>query len=156
VGIRTSTYDWDSVFTMTGTLIDTFPMPPANFYYISVMSVDTNNVESIPGPEHMIQVTGINEEVKNNSGLELLQNKPNPFDEATTIGVLVKIPVLYKEAYISVKDISGKEVDKIPVQLNMGLNEVYFTHGYHATGTYFYSLIVDGKIMESRQMVFAN
>jgi hypothetical protein len=155
VGVRTQTNDWDSVFTMTGVLVDTFAMPPSSVYFISVMSVDSNGLESLPSREYMLHPTGISELPVVN-GLELLQNKPNPFDEATTIGVLVKSAQYYKEAFITVKDISGREVTRIPVRLDPGLNEVYFTHGYHATGSYFYSLVVDGQVISSREMVFAN
>ena len=156
VGVRTTTHDWDSVYTMTGTLIDTIVVNPANVYYVSVMSVDTNGLESLPSREYMISLSGINELNKTLSDIQLLQNHPNPFDEATTISVLVNKPLEYKTAYISVKDMQGREITRLPVSLNKGMNEVYYTHGYHASGSIIYSLVIDGKIMETRQMVFAN
>ena len=44
----------------------------------------------------------------------------------------------------------------MPIKLEPGLNEVMYSHGYHASGTFIYSLIIDGKVIESKKMVFAN
>jgi hypothetical protein len=42
------------------------------------------------------------------------------------------------------------------MKLEAGMNEVMYSHGYHATGTFIYSLVIDGKTIASRKMVFAN
>ena len=36
------------------------------------------------------------------------------------------------------------------------MNETLYTHGYGVYGYFTYSLIIDGQIVDSRQMVFAN
>lgn len=87
---------------------------------------------------------------------ELFQNKPNPFDEATIIDFQVFKPVSYSEAYILITDMQGREIKRLPTELKVGLNEVLYTHGYNATGVFAYSLVVDGKVVAAKRMVFAN
>lgn len=156
IGIRTVTNDWDSVYTMTGTLIDTIKGLAPAVYDVSVMSDDTNGIESLPSKEYNATVTntGITEGVAQN--IELLQNRPNPFDFATYIGVKVTGNVNYQNAYISVRDTKGQEVKRLPVKLSEGINEVLFEHGYTARGIYTYTLIIDGKPVETKDMIFAN
>ena len=158
VGVRTVTNDWDSVYTFTGTLIDTITADAAaNIYYVSVASVDANGIESLFSREYSIaNNTGIKEGQSKNSGIELLQNKPNPFDESTIISVLVNDRQAYKKAYLSIFDLTGKEVFRINIQLANGMNEILYDHGYNMSGTYIYTLIVDGKAVQSKRMVFTN
>ena len=156
VGVRTLTNDWDSVYTMTGTLVDTIDVPPAAWYRVSVMSVDTNGIESIPSREIQTSPVGIEELVLPASGITLMQNRPNPFDEATYISFNVDLMPNYHNASVLITDLQGKMVEEIPVSLQVGLNEVLYTHGYGASGTFLYSIVIDGKIVETKSMVFAN
>ncbi len=167
VGVRTTTNDWDSVYTFSGpaSLMDTIKVSAPNTYIVSVASVDANGsvasvdangIESLFSKEIMVNLVGINEQIKKNNDIELLQNTPNPFDEATTISVLINNHIKYKQAYILIKDMLGKEVQKLPIELNEGVNEVMYSHGYHMTGSFIYTLIIDGKNIQSKQMIFAN
>ena len=156
IGIRTITNDWDSVYTMTGTLVDTIKGLARGVYDVSVMSDDTNGIESLPSKEYSTTVTGIGDIAGGPQGIELLQNKPNPFDFATYIGVKVDSPVDYQNAYIIVRDMKGQEVKRLPIKLTEGTDEVLFEHGYSVRGVYTYSLVIDGKQVESRSMIFAN
>jgi hypothetical protein len=156
IGLRTTTNDWDSVYTITGTLIDTISNLAGGTYYISVMSDDTNDIESLPSTEYTAKITGIGEINAPRKTVELLQNKPNPFDLSTYISVNVNDNIEYRSAYISITDVKGTEVQKLPIKLNKGVDEVLFDHGYHPTGTYIYTLFIDGKGVESKRMVFAN
>ena len=51
---------------------------------------------------------------------------------------------------------NGKLIKDIPTQIQMGSNEVLFEHGYGSIGVLNYSLIIDGNIHSSKQMIFAN
>jgi hypothetical protein len=158
VGIRTSTNDFDSVYTFSGpaSLTDTIFLPLPNTYIVSVACVDKNGIESLFSKEYTAKLTNIQELSQVPNSIQLLQNKPNPSDEATMLSVLVEKHVTYKQAYIIIQDVSGKEIKKLAIELNDGVNEVMYNHGYHMSGTYIYSLIVDGQKIASRRMVFTN
>lgn len=155
VGVRTLTNDWDSVYTMTS-LVDTIDVPPSAWYRVSVMSVDTNGVESIPSREIQTSPVGLDEIEAPSTGITLMQNRPNPFDEATYMLFQVDQVPLYKTASMQITDLQGRLVEEIPLEIHTGLNEVLYTHGYGATGTFMYSLVIDGKVVETKSMVFAN
>jgi hypothetical protein len=72
------------------------------------------------------------------------------------ISVSVTDNITYHNAVIIISDLNGREVNRKPIELNLGINEITYEHGFNMTGTYIYSLIVDGKIIQSRRMVFAN
>jgi hypothetical protein len=158
VGIRSLTNDWDSVYTMSG-IIDTIYPVQASMYYVSVASVDAAGMESLFSKEVMIydnEVSVGEVEPDKSESLHLLQNKPNPFDEATIIGVYMEKSVSYKKAWIAIEDLNGKEIERISIDLNKEINEVQYIHGYGRSGIYNYSLYVDNQRIESRRMIFAN
>jgi hypothetical protein len=156
VGVRTTTYDWDSVYTFTGTTSFTINNVLPTNYAVSAASVDNKGVESLFSQELMMNLTGLNTVYLREGSLELLQNKPNPSDETTMISVLVNREFTYKEAFISIKDLTGKEVKRDKIVLREGVNELLYEHGYNVSGTFIYSLIVDGKEIASKKMVFTN
>lgn len=158
VGVRTNTNDWDTVFTMYNTLVDTFDVSSVgNNVFVSIMSVDDDSVESIPSRELLINITGIEEPVNHeNVGVELLQNKPNPFDEVTFIQFFAQPNVQYQKAELIITSVNGVQLKIIPVEIQTGLNEIMYNHGYGATGLMFYSLVIDGKLIDTKSMVFAN
>ena len=158
VGVRSTTNDWDSVYTISGYYDTIFP-PVSNVYYVSIASVDENDLESLFSKEVVIQNSQISvSELEQESvkPIELLQNRPNPFDEATIIGVLVNQEVNYKNASIVVYDINGKKVENMKIDLKPGVNEAFYQHGYGKTGTYFYALVIDGNEISRKSMIFAN
>ncbi|MCD6011479.1 MAG: putative aminopeptidase [Flavipsychrobacter sp.] len=158
VGVRTTTNDWDSVYTFTGTTSTNIEVPAGN-YIVSVASVDDKGVESLFSREitaTVIPVNGVPAINRTNKPIELLQNKPNPADEATMISVMVNEKVNYKEAYISIRDLNGKEVNRKNITLENGINEIMYEHGYDMNGTFIYSLVIDGQVIESKRMAFAN
>ncbi len=158
VGVRTTSHDWDTVFTMTGTLTDTFNFSsPNNIVYVSIMSVDQNNIESVPSTEYLLNISSVPEyNPALLKGITLLQNHPNPFDESTYIAFLAGSEFVNKPAFITIRDLSGKLIRKIPVDISPGLNEILYEHGYGVTGIYIYSLEVNGETLGSRKMTFAN
>jgi hypothetical protein len=156
VGVRTTTNDWDSVYTFIGTLDDTIDVPPAAWYYVSICSVDTNGIESVFSREYNTTPVGIAEYLKLIPGVTLLQNRPNPFDEATYMVFQVDKMPAYKKASMRVTDLNGKLLKEIPVELQQGMNEVLYEHGYGASGVLLYSLVIDGKVISTKEMIFAN
>jgi hypothetical protein len=156
VGVRmNSNNDWDTVYAFTGATEFTFDVNKDSSYAISVASVDGKGVESLFSKELMIN-TEVKDATAAYPGVELMQNRPNPFDEKTIISVLVTKQLAPKKAFISIADVAGKEIKRLDIQLKEGVNEVLYEHGYNASGSFTYTLVIDGKPTESKRMIFAN
>jgi hypothetical protein len=154
-GLRTTTFDWDTLITWTGALSHTFQLP-AGTYIASVGSVDQDGVESLFPKEVLLTVNTGLEDATGGNGLLLLQNEPNPADEATIITVVTDPGYASGRAFIHISDVTGREVRRMPVDLKPGVNEVTYDHGYNASGVFLYSLVIDGKTVATRRMVFSN
>lgn len=158
VGIRVlSNNDFDSLYTFTQK-IDTIRGLPSDIYQFSAASIDENGIESLFTRERQTLFTTNTEDLaKIKPTVELLQNNPNPFDEATVIGIVVNHQLPKGTAHIIVHDLQGKEIARLPVKLKLGVNEVVYDYQYHnyVPGTYAYSLVVDGQIFATRRMVYA-
>ena len=157
VGLRTVTNDWDSVYVLEGNL-DTIYPPTSDNYILSVASVDNRGIESLFSRE----ITFSNGELSLDGGkspvlpFELMQNRPNPFDEATIIGVRIHESIQYTTAFISIRDLQGREIERLPIQLSGEMTEVLYSHGYGKVGTFAYTLVIDGVDQMTKMMVFAN
>lgn len=157
IALRSTTNDWDSVYTVA-TLSNTLELISTGALFVSVAAVNADGVESLFSGEKIPTVVSGTENPGEEpvQAITLLQNRPNPFDEATWISFMVKKMPEIREAYIQITDISGKTLEKIPVILQEGLNEVLYTHGYGVQGIFAYTLVADGKVVDTRQMIFAN
>ena len=84
-----------------------------------------------------------------NSGNVLYQNTPNPFKEQTIIRF--KLAEDIKDASISIFDMTGKPLKKLPISSGM---ESVSIGGYElGVGMFLYSLIVDGQEIDTKKMV---
>jgi hypothetical protein len=91
----------------------------------------------------------------NPSGLigkfELNQNYPNPFNPETTISYTLKNSATVN---LKVYDISGKEMmNLIESKQKKGFHEMKFDGSNLASGIYFYQLLLDNKVVESKKMM---
>lgn len=77
------------------------------------------------------------------------QNTPNPFTGQSI--VRVSVPDDASDAYIDILTLNGASVKRIPV--SNGLSEVSLSSFEFAPGTYLYTLVVNGKVSETRRMV---
>ena len=133
----------------------------SGFYILSACTVDKNGIESLFSRERFMSTTGSTTATQDlqiqKSLVHLLQNTPNPFDEATMINVILEGEIDYKEADIVVHSLQGKEIKKFPLQLNLGVNEVLYSHNHHGfvPGVYAYSLVIDGQIFDTKKMIYA-
>ena len=82
--------------------------------------------------------------------LSLGQNKPNPFSNTTTIEVC--IPEDVQKAFIYVYDLQGKKVEQVDITAR-GKQNIQLTSAQLTDGMYLYSLIADGKVVETRRMI---
>jgi hypothetical protein len=85
------------------------------------------------------------------SSVSLGQNTPNPFNNSTSISY--NIPVKFNTAKIVISDYLGKTIKEVSVTTDKGKLQV--NAATLISGTYTYSLIVDGKLMVSKKMSIA-
>lgn len=153
IALRTETNDWDTVLT-TADSVTAFDIPPGYTYWVSVAQQNSDGVESLFTREEMIDVVGVDETREENHGIKLLQNRPNPFDETTAIAFVVYDMPRDPLATIRIQDVNGKVIQEMRTEVRHGPNELVYDHGYGQLGTYFYSLIIDGQVIDTKKMVF--
>ncbi|HZE85127.1 MAG TPA: M28 family peptidase [Puia sp.] len=167
VAIRSLTNDWDSVYTITGKTVDTIRVPYGSntSFYISAAAVDDQQVESQFSTEYTLSTHLVVLALPpgqpappasdpDEYGIQLLQNKPNPFDEATMITIMSGTDLFANRAWVNISTLDGKVIQRVKVPLHKGINEIMYDHGFGFTGTYIYSLFIDGLPVQSRTMVF--
>lgn len=80
----------------------------------------------------------------------LSQNKPNPFSINTTIDMV--IPESVVNAMLYIYDLQGKQIKTLSVTGRGATSEIIYGHELQA-GMYIYSLVTDGKLIGSKQMI---
>lgn len=83
------------------------------------------------------------------SGASLEQNIPNPFNHTTTINYT--LPQTYSSAKIIIVDKSGKVLKEVNIS-TAGKGSVKLDALTLASGAYNYSLYVDGRLIDTKQM----
>lgn len=157
VGLRVNTNDFDTLYYITGSKSGVFELPSRQLnIFVSAASIDNRGIESLFSDEVLARLTGTHEETANANGIELLQNRPNPFDESTIISFLVHGPASNHSARIVITDLNGHMIKEIAVEVKEGMNEVLYHHGYNMVGTFLYSLYIDDQMIATKKMVFAN
>ncbi len=84
------------------------------------------------------------------SSAALEQNTPNPFNHSTSIHY--NLPSKFSSAQIVITDYSGKTLKQINIS-TAGKGILNIDAGELSSGTYNYSLIVDGKLIDTKKMV---
>lgn len=86
----------------------------------------------------------------NQVGIILNQNIPNPFSESTQI--TYNIPVDFKEAKISFMNVEGKIIKELGIN-QKGYGSLYIYLNDFSIGIYSYSLVIDGKVIDTKKMI---
>ena len=84
---------------------------------------------------------------------QLFQNTPNPFRQNTTIGYI--LPKDTHEASIHIYDMSGTEFAAFPID-TFGQGELIINGGTLRAGMYLYTLIADGHMIDTKQMILTD
>ncbi|MDR3218552.1 MAG: tail fiber domain-containing protein [Dysgonamonadaceae bacterium] len=93
-------------------------------------------------------------ELDNRNGA-LQQNAPNPFNQSTLIQYT--LPQTYSSAQIVIVDNGGRTIKHIPVSGSGRTNSISVEAGlFPAAGVYYYSLYVDGNLVDTKKMVKTN
>ena len=82
-------------------------------------------------------------------GAYLIQNAPNPFSESTTVKCYV--PSSVKQAQLAIYSMKGQLLKSY--KLSSGENNLSIAGGTLASGQYTYSLLADGKKVDSKSMI---
>jgi hypothetical protein len=168
VAVRSATNDWDTVYTVTGASPAVLRVPYASntTFYASAAAVDASGTESQFSTEYILStgmfVLDVGADTSRVTasdgdgvhGIRLMPNRPNPFDEATMIAVTANTDVFADRASLQITSIDGRLIDRIPVHLQKGLNQVVFNHGFGVAGVYICSLMIDGLPVQSTKMIF--
>jgi trimeric autotransporter adhesin len=85
-----------------------------------------------------------------NSSLE--QNIPNPFTNETVINYNLSKEI--NSASLFVYDLSGKQIASFPIK-EKGTASMTITSEKLAAGMYIYSIVADGKLVDSKRMIVA-
>lgn len=93
---------------------------------------------------------GADATTEENEGAKLYQNTPNPFSAETVIEYYV--PAGAKSATLYVFNLSGEMLQNYTLK-QYGHGMVTLSGGTLAAGMYVYSLVVDGQIVDTRQMI---
>jgi len=81
----------------------------------------------------------------------LYQNYPNPFNPRTVINYEIRSA---SEVRLSVYNIQGKHViDLVNNKQSSGKYEVDFSGSGYSSGVYFYNLIINGKLIDTKKMI---
>ena len=80
----------------------------------------------------------------------LSQNKPNPWAESTEIEL--SVPQNVMKAKLLVYDLTGKQVFERVIS-ERGNSSLKLTSADFTPGMYIYSLITDGKLIETKRMI---
>ena len=101
-------------------------------------------------PVWLTPVNQISSEVP--KGFELSQNYPNPFNPLTNIKYNVKGET--SNVKLIIFDIQGKQLTELINQKqSAGTYQVDFNGSNYSSGVYFYSLIIDGKVIDTKKMI---
>jgi len=84
------------------------------------------------------------------NNLSLEQNIPNPFNQTTTINY--HLPQNATNAFIRITDMNGKIIKTIPL-VAKGNGQIVLQAGELTAGTYQYSFIINGKLIDTKKMV---
>lgn len=98
------------------------------------------------------QLTGNSQQSIALSSASLQQNIPNPYNQSTTIKY--SLPKIFSSAQIIITDNSGKTIKQIPLS-NAQQGSINIKAGTLASASYNYSLMVDGKLIDTKKMILS-
>ncbi len=158
IGLRSESNDFDTLVYVTESPYFFKDLQDETFYVVSVACVDEDGIESLFSADlFTFDAISSIQEVASSHGVHLLQNRPNPFDDQTTIAVVVAEEFGYESAEIIVNNAQGKRIYQSEINLDKGVNSIQYTHQSHShqDGVYYYSLVVDGQMIDTKAMVYA-
>ncbi len=124
-------------------------------YYFSVMNVENSVPSLFPQEYSRKNLLGV-EYPEFIPGVNMLQNIPNPFSNSTLITIENFSDKEYQNVEIIVRDNLGRFLRRVPTYLGLGKNEIKLSEFDNLKGMLTYSLIMEGKIIDTKRMVKVN
>jgi trimeric autotransporter adhesin len=93
------------------------------------------------------------DEYNSKTEVALYQNNPNPFTVTTEIGM--SLPENIGQATLIIYNMEGNQLKVIPVN-DRGKAVVKIESNELKAGMYFYSLLVDGKVLDTKRMILTS
>lgn len=174
IALRSLTNDWDSVYTVTTkTPTIAYTGNSSTVRYISVAAVNADGVESIFSGEASVSVPAARmasqetvsfldnfldklsrPSITSESGIEVLQNYPNPFDESTYMVLKSTDDKSHTDAYLTIRTGDGSLIERRKIQINPGLNEYLFDYKNGGkVEVFYYTVEVDNKKLATTRML---
>jgi hypothetical protein len=103
--------------------------------------------------EQMLSINSIQQNSASHavtSGAYLEQNAPNPFNQKTVIKY--HLPQNTSNAIINITDVNGRLIKTVPVTIQ-GSGQLTLDEGQLTSGIYQYSLIANGKLLDTKKMI---
>jgi hypothetical protein len=107
---------------------------------LKAIIISKNQNNTLPQTETSTKITSAS----------LAQNVPNPFTNTTTIKYT--LPSKFTSAQIIISDKNGKQLKQLNIS-GSGNGTLYIDASILSSGTYQYSLIIDGKMVDTKQMI---
>jgi len=134
-----------------------------NYYFINFVNKNKGWAYAVNSGIHTTNggdptwITGI-QQISNEvpKQFRLFQNYPNPFNPKTTIKYQIANNKYQNKADVILKvfDVTGREITMLINQEQLsGTYQVDFSGAGYSSGVYFYSLIVDSKLIDTKRMV---
>ena len=125
-------------------------MVPLLVQSINELKAELAELKGTSARKAKAETTGIENNGSDVDMVRMDQNKPNPFSESTVIAL--NIPTETHSASIFIYDMSGKQVQSLPVAERGETNITVYASDLSA-GMYIYTLVVDGKVCVTRRMI---
>ena len=125
-------------------------MIPLLVQSINELSSELAELKGTSSKKVKAQTTAIEETVEDIDQVRMDQNKPNPFSGSTVI--TLNVPETVKQASIFIYDLSGKQIQSVPVTERGETDITVYASGLSA-GMYIYTLVVDGQVKVTRRMI---
>lgn len=166
VAVRSATNDWDTVYTTSASsAVFKIPYSSNTTFYVSAAATDANGTESQFSTEYVLSTNMVplylapdttrpDAATPDQYGIQLMPNRPNPFDESTMIAINSGTDAFADRTWLQFTTLDGRVLGRMPVHLQKGLNQVVFNHGYGASGIIICSLLIDGLPVQNTKMFF--
>ncbi len=149
---HTGTLNWDTVLTFTNTSKILLPNFETNKNKLLSVANVKNGVESLFSAEYRFLAVGIGSNSFKDWGIQLHQNRPNPFSDQTEFVVEAAEKVRMQDAVLNITDMAGRNLRQIPFQISPGINYLTFRNDGLVCGMYTYSLLVSNKLVTAGKM----